>query len=393
MSHPAATRVHSDDEVIAQDQGEGMDESSSQVREGSNSQEEEDAEGSSRQRPIGIDDEAAANDSGRRPVQGGARAPRDFRVQGKQFALTYPQCPVERAEFDPVFKAKFKPVEFASARELHKDGEYHLHVFVAFGTRRNVQSARYFDVSIKDKTYHPNTQKCKDRKKWLRYISKDGDHGVDELCGGGDVFDIMAHELGKRKGMFADHQFTQQYLLTASLKPIEWPITLSCEGKEYRMEAPEPKLKKRNWWIVAPPNAGKTRWINKTFARTAIYCPRTGKYPYEGYSDQQLIIYDDRTKIAFEEFSDVLNTWEFVHPVFGEVRFRTQDWKLGQTRNVIVLSNKTIEESLPEEDWVRMKKRFIQIVNPVLIPPQEMSDDEMPAAQEVEEEHKASDYA
>lgn len=157
-----------------------------------------------------------------------------------------------------------------------------------------------------------------------------------------------------------------------------------CQGsRSYAMASPDPSLKKRNWWIVAPPNAGKTRWINKTFKNTNIYCPRMGKYPFEGYRDQDIIIYDDRTNVSFEEFSDVLNTWDFLHPIYGEIRFVTQDWKLGHTRNVIVLSNKTIEESLPESDHNRMKKRFIQIVNPILLSPEEISDDEIDIPQPI----------
>nr|WAE42220.1 MAG: replication associated protein [Cressdnaviricota sp.] len=391
MSAPA-----NNEEVI--DLSQDMEESSVETSE----PEEAQQEGASRMHAIGVDDEASddarearnqrsADHPRRRPVS--RRAARDFRAQGKCFALTYPKCPVERAKFDEAFKLKFSPAEFASAREKHKDGDYHMHVFVGFIKRKNVQSARYFDVSIEGNVYHPNTQVCKDRKKWLRYISKDGDHGVDELGGGDDdvTFHLSDYPVGKRKSAYQDIEWSKQHRLIQSLKPVMWPVELICEGKSYDMRAPDPANKKRNWWIVAPPNAGKTRWINKTFAGTAIYCPRTGKYPYEGYADQQLIIYDDRTKVPFEEFSDVLNTWEFIHPVYGEVRFRTQDWKISQTRNVIVLSNKTIEESMPEEDWERMKKRFIQIINPVLIPQDEKSDEEMSVAQD--EQHNASDFA
>lgn len=312
---------------------------------------------------------------------GGRHVPRGvpghFRATGKRFALTYPKCPVSRAVFDPAFQLKFRPTELVTAREKHKDGTYHLHVFVSFLKRKDVRSSRYFDVAFDGITYHPNTQLCRDRSKWLKYLSKGDDHGVGDLADDGLELDPLTAPLGKRKSYHADLMWSEQQRIIRGLKPVSYPIRLECADKSYEMLAPDPSVKKRSWWIVAPPNAGKTRWINKTFANTSIYVPRMGKYPFEGYGNQDIIIYDDRKGVSFEEFSDVLNTWMFLHPVFGEVRFVTQNWRMGHSRNVIVLSNKTIEESMPEEDWVRMKKRFIQIVNPVLLPPEEMSDDEV----------------
>lgn len=192
-----------------------------------------------------------------------------------------------------------------------------------------------------------------------------------------DTFDVRPGiKHGSSSRIYRNLEWAHEFEANRRRREVEWPVKLECDGITYEMHKPDPALKKRSWWIVAAPNAGKTRWINRTFAGTRIYCPRAGPYPFEGYAGQAIVIYDDRKKVSFEEFSDVLNTWDIVHPVFGEVRFRTQDWPVGKTRNVIVLSNKTIEESFEAEDHLRMKKRFIQIVNPKLIPPEEMSDNE-----------------
>lgn len=294
-----------------------------------------------------------------------------FRIQAKQYALTYPQCPVDRAAFDTAFKLKFSPREFASAREEHKDGSYHLHVFVAFDKLVDVRSPRYFDMAIDAEVYHPNTQRCKNRAAWLQYISKGDDHGVLS----GDVgFDPLREPLGKRKSLWQDYQWSQDFAATRALKPVTYPVRLVTTERVYEMFAPDPSHKKRNWWIVAPPNAGKTRWLNRTFAGAAIYSPRSGPYPFEGYSDQDIIIYDDREGVTFAEFASVLNTWAIITPIAGQIRYITKNWKLNHTRSVIVLSNKTIEESMEPEDHQRMKKRFIQIVNAVLMDPGEKSD-------------------
>lgn len=105
-----------------------------------------------------------------------SRGPGAFRIQAKQFAITFPQCPVSRAVFDPLFNLKFQPTQLATAREKHQDGSFHLHVFVRFNKCRDVRSARYFDVDVDGVTYHPNVQKCKSAADWTKYLSKGDDH-------------------------------------------------------------------------------------------------------------------------------------------------------------------------------------------------------------------------
>jgi len=339
--------------------------------------------------PVGTDDDSShevvdlrgdsGSDGGRSPE--GARAPArkkrrgGFRLQGKQFAITFPKCPVLRDVFDEVFKGKFRPSEFASAREQHADGSFHLHLFVGYRSRKDVRSARHFDVTVDGVTYHPNIQRVRSRNQWLEYISKGEDHGVADLSGD-NGFNPLLEELGKRKSMYADYCWSEQFRVQQQLRSVDYPIKLATTERTYEMYAPDPKIKKRSWWIVAPPNAGKTRWLNRTFAGQRIYSPRTGPYPFEGYLDQDIIVYDDREGVSFAEFASVLNTWDIVQPVAGQVRYNVLNWKLGHTRSVIVLSNKTIEDSMKEEDWLRMKKRFVQIVNPVLLLPEEVSSDE-----------------
>jgi len=294
------------------------------------------------------------------------------------------------------FTQKFGPFgEFASAREQHLDGDFHIHVFVAFQRRKDVQSSRAFDIHHAGAVYHPNIQKCESRANWLKYISKEGDNGVSELVAG-PSFNPLGEELGKRKSLYLDYLWSVDYQTLQNLKEPSFPIELQCEGGiTHQMDRPDPKLKRRNWWIVAPPNAGKTRWLNRMFAGTKVYCPREGKYPFEGYRDQDIVVYDDRAGVRFEEFASVLNTWNIIMPIAGEIRYVTQNWKMGHTRSVIVLSNKTIEESMEEGDWVRMKKRFIQIIDPKLMNAEEEeeekedSKEEAYAAFEVSSEYAA----
>lgn len=309
-----------------------------------------------------------------------------FRITGKQFAITYPRCEVLRDRFDQEFKSRHAGLEeYHSAREDHKDGGKHIHVFVSYRGRKDVSSARYFDITIDGITYHPNIQKCKNRRDWIKYISKGDDSSLSGDC----EFNPLLEKLGDRKRLHADWEWSLEYNIQRQLKPIQWPIRLVTEQQTYEMVKPVigedgKYVKKRNWWIKAEPNAGKTYWINKTFGGYKIWMPRMGKYPFEGYNGAEIVIYDDReAEVTFAEFSDVCNVWNIVKPIYGEVRFRTQNWPLNAIRCVIVLSNKMIEDVFQGTHLNAMKKRFIQILNPKL--KEEDSDTE---EEQKQEEHK-----
>jgi len=322
---------------------------------------------------ISIDTASGSDDGSDHAAAGEKRArARPFRVRGKCFALTYPKCEAQRSDFDAAFHVAFGPfADYGSAREEHADGTHHMHVFVAFARRRDVRSARYFDLAVGGRSFHANTQKCKSAAAWKQYISKGDDFDAGAAVSG-DSYDPLREELGKRKSLYADHIWSRDFAVSRSMREIEYPVELECDGITYQLSRPDPTRKRRSWWIIAPPNAGKTRWVNRFFAGRRIWFPRTGKYPFEGYDDQDIIIYDDRESVTFAELADVLNTWDIIKPIAGEVRYVTKNWKLGHTRSVIVLSNKTIEEAFPD-DILRMRKRFIQIVNPILLQPDDAS--------------------
>jgi len=326
-------------------------------------------------------------DEGRRSHKG-----KGFRLQSKHFCITYPKCEVARTEFDREFKLRHTGVEeYQSAREQHKDGSYHIHVYVRYSKRLDVCNTRYFDIEFEGRGYHPNIQGCKNRGKWLEYIAKGTDTSVDV----GRITDVSINEfnpllekLGTRRKLWDDYQWSLEFRDDLLAKPVTWPIELHTEGKTYRMDKPKKDEdgnweKKRSWWIKAEPNAGKTRWINKTFKGVRIYSPRMGKYPYEGFNNAEIIVYDDRNDVTFQEFSEVINVHDYKKPIYGEVRFKREYWVIGEVRTVIVLSNKVMEEMYEGTELSAMRTRFIQIVDPKLKSDKEIEKDKL---EEMEEE-------
>lgn len=146
------------------------------------------------------------------------------------------------------------------------------------------------------------------------------------------------------------------------LKPIEWPIVFKHEDKQWVMDKPDPSNKKRNWWIVSDPDWGKSYWANETLGDFKVYSiPVDKTYRFEDYDDEDLIVYDDKAA-DFAEYSDVLNTHKLRQQVPGKVRYETKYWKRNHTRNVIVLTNKTIEEvGFSAPHVTAMHSRFIVI--------------------------------
>lgn len=328
----------------------------------------------------GDDSDASSSlDGGRASLPRRGRPKKKFRMQALQFSITYPRCAVEKQRFFRSFLDEFGPLSSLTVcSEKHADGGHHLHVHAVYSQKKDVRSEKYFDVTFDGKKYHPNIQRTLDERSWSKYIRKDGNFiSSDDQHPSKWLLSGRGFKYSSARAEYQDAVFIWQRRQQSKLREVDYPIILRCaDGGRYAMERPDPAIKKRSWWIVAPPSSGKTRWLNKTFKGQRVYTPRMGKYPYEGVFDEEIIIFDDRKNVSFEEFSDVLNVWETPHPVFGEVRFFTQDWPLGAARSCIVLSNYTIEESMDSGDHGRMKKRFIQIVNPTLLDPSEVSDDE-----------------
>lgn len=94
-----------------------------------------------------------------------------FRVNARQFSLTYPQVPDTHTKEDlyRFLDEQFSPHELIVAREEHKDGNQHFHVFLSFEQRRNIKNSRYFDWAGQ----HPNVQGCRSKVKWVQYLLKE----------------------------------------------------------------------------------------------------------------------------------------------------------------------------------------------------------------------------
>lgn len=92
-----------------------------------------------------------------------------FAYDGVHVFLTYPQCSLEREQLRDFLRNLAPECEYIVGRELHDDGNPHLHAYVHFGRRRRFTGADAFDVD----GYHPNVQRPRRAADCIAYCRKD----------------------------------------------------------------------------------------------------------------------------------------------------------------------------------------------------------------------------
>ncbi len=97
-----------------------------------------------------------------------------FRAQAKKFFLTFPKCEVSTREimrrvliFTPTVKVGIV------ARELHKDGTHHIHVFLEMVNKYDCKNSRKFDCLTPGSRHHCNISTVRNAHATLKYITKD----------------------------------------------------------------------------------------------------------------------------------------------------------------------------------------------------------------------------
>lgn len=105
---------------------------------------------------------------------------KEFRLQGKKLLLTYSQCPLDLDFCINVIKDNLSlkngrtVTEFMLSIEKHKDQQStHIHAYIELNKRIDSKNPRLFDITLGDKTYHPNILVSRYKNACLEYILKD----------------------------------------------------------------------------------------------------------------------------------------------------------------------------------------------------------------------------
>lgn len=247
---------------------------------------------------------------------------KEFRVDAKNFLVTYSQCPLPKEDVHRWFKEKEDSIaELIVGSETHQDGNKHLHVFVSFTKKKNIRNPRRWDIE----GYHPNIQSAKSKDRAREYAMKDGDIVGD--------FGFSWRNFQRSKADFNAFMHDRR---NRTRGDINWPITLPGNRLQYK---PNASTKRCNWWIWGPTDVGKTRWFMSWFAYAKYFKIRGGDYPWEGYDGEELVLYDDK----LPKLSHILQAcqWHMGHnnTVPGKTRYRPYYFRDKTRPCVLVLSN------------------------------------------------------
>lgn len=95
-----------------------------------------------------------------------------FKVVGRHFFLTYPQCPVPKEDLLAHLQSIVAVQDYAIGQEKHADGNLHLHAYIKLSKRTSFSKQDKFDYL----THHPNIQVVRNVAAVRQYVQKDGNY-------------------------------------------------------------------------------------------------------------------------------------------------------------------------------------------------------------------------
>lgn len=105
------------------------------------------------------------------------------------------------------------------------------------------------------------------------------------------------------------------------------------------VEGEDEPAKQRHVYIYGPANSRKSAWLKQTFTGKCIFFIRKGKYPFEGYDNERILIADMVSGLKWSWLEELCEYDEHDRTVPGDTRY-TAVWMHRKTaRMVIILSN------------------------------------------------------
>jgi Geminivirus Rep catalytic domain. len=235
--------------------------------------------------------------------------PKKFRLNGKGFFLTYPQCPLSKEQVHEHLATLGEIVNGVIAEEKHEDGSPHVHAYIRFAKEKDVRKPEYFDIG----EYHGNYQTAKSSIAAARYCKKDG---VFLEIGDIDILGEKVAREGKRKILGkrlaegdslvdliqeGHHQLIFGFQkLQADIKAYQELVERNkptCEEtipNTWDLALPLLEHKQRHYWLWSDqPNLGKTTFLKKLATDYRCSWYNQAETFQQIHADSQFILLDE----------------------------------------------------------------------------------------------------
>lgn len=259
-----------------------------------------------------------------------------FKINAKQFLLTYPKCTLSKEEVLENLQVSHKVCEYTICEERHLDGSPHVHAVITLSDRLHTTNARCFDLGL----WHPNIKvlkKKKDLEEARNYVRKDGKFITN-------FQELIGKRLALAQAILSEGRITKKLIFE---RPEVIFLNYSSISQwlnhcKKPIETVPPELKRRHLWLTGPSNCGKTYFLR---AYLSLYT-NTSEIP----DNQDHRDFTEATEVCWVDEYRGQHTVQYLNKLCdGNTQLNT---KGGSTRiaypTVIVCSNFTIRETYPK---------------------------------------------
>lgn len=294
---------------------------------------------------------------------------KEWKASLKSVFCTWPQAEVPLNEFEKRVRAQYPSLEWAVVcRELHQDGNPHMHAVLGFMLKTRLTSKKLDAIVGK----HGDYKHCKGMKKALEYVRKGGnflDIGPVPQLNVPVITQIAQMVKAGKRARDIDAQFPGTYL--QNKKKIDEYITwndmqnmekLLKPWEECPLKAPEDvisgpnsqilewllknirkprEFKQEQLYIWGPPGLGKTHLVNMLAQYVAVYNIPTDEEFYDEWQDG---LYDVAVMDEFKASKKIQWLNQFLQGSLMTMRQKGKQTLKRQNIPVIILSNFGLHE-------------------------------------------------
>lgn len=222
--------------------------------------------------------------------------------------------------------------DYVIARELHKDGNPHLHCWVRFISRVSLSST-LFDLVVDSVRHHGNYQLAKSPSNVIGYCTKGGDFissmdldakSKKRAARNKELLTVPIHELVDSGELNLLQAPALQRAIIAYGQSLPATSTDSCRGI----------------WIIGKPGVGKTHSVEHK--EPSLYKKSQNKW-WDNYHGQAAVLLDDFDHMG-TGLSHLIKIWADKWSATGEVKNGTVNLRY---ERFYITSNYSIEELWP----------------------------------------------